>query len=141
MRSLTAPWRSGLAAVVLIAGLALPAAAAPSLKQIMAHLGQAMAKVNDAIWTEDYATIAKYGGHIGGHAEVTPQQRQQIMQILGKDMAQFKAYDHAAHEASMAMAAAARNKDMAGVLQHYGKAQQSCVACHSAFRGRLTAGR
>jgi hypothetical protein len=125
----------------LTISLALPASADshPSLKQIMTHLGQAMAHVSDAIWVEDYAAIAKAGGHIGGHNEVSPEQRAQIMQILGKDMPRFKAQDHAAHEAALAMSAAARKQDMPGVLQAYSKVQQACVGCHTAFRGRLKA--
>jgi mono/diheme cytochrome c family protein len=130
-------------AILGIAGLSLglsrPAVAEdhPSLKQIMTHLGQAMAQVSDAIWAEDFHTIAHAGEHIGGHDDLSPQQRAQIAKILGKDMARFEATDETAHTAARAMAAAAHKQDMPGVLQAYGKLQQSCVACHTAFRGRI----
>jgi cytochrome c556 len=130
----------GLSLIAMTIGFSVPALAeAPqTLKQIMMHLGKDMAAISDAIWTEDYATIAAASHRVGGHAEVSPEQRQQIFQKLGKDMGQFKAFDAAVHDAAHAMAEAADKRDMTAVLQQYGKIQQSCVACHGTFRSRLT---
>jgi len=113
-------------------------AAAPSLREIMVVLAQDAAQLNDAIWIEDYDTVAAAADNIAGHPNVSPEQRIEFQDALGPEFADFVKSDQRVHNLALQLAEAGRGQDMDQVLSGYAELQRECVACHTAFRDRLT---
>lgn len=110
------------------------------LKAIMQGLDADMAAVARALWLEDPSGVGAAATRVADHPRVTPDQMAAIQATLGPDFSAFVEYDHAVHEAAVALAAAAAEgatptELLAGVVS----IQEGCVNCHTAFRARVSA--
>lgn len=109
------------------------------LKAIMQGLDADMAALAHALWLEDPAAVGAAAARVADHPRVTPEQMATIQATLGPDFAAFVEYDHAVHDAAVALASAAsEGATPAGLLAGTVVIQEGCVACHSAFRARVS---
>lgn len=108
-----------------------------ALRPIMQQLATAMAGLGQALWVEDYQTMAGYAERIAGHSHIAPDELLRISTTLGPDTAGFTAADEAVHEASVRLRDAVVARDRDAILARLAEVQQGCVACHSRFRERL----
>lgn len=93
-----------------------------------------MQKIDQGIFTEDYAIIADGAGSIANHPGMTPQDKKLIKKTLGKEMQKFVSLDMTVHHHADSIKAAAQQQNMSEVLRHYRIVQQGCVDCHANFR-------
>ncbi len=118
-----------------------PSQASPdegALKPIMVGLGEQMAIVQAGIWTENFDLIAEAAMKVADHPKVSDAEKKRVIATLGKDFGAFVALDKAVHSQSVALATAAKEKEMATVLTSLATLQSGCVGCHSQFRAKLT---
>lgn len=135
-------WLGGIAALLAVSTPVCWAApysdeAPLVLRSIMHDLGEHMQATVDAIAHEDWARIEAVAVRIATHPEPPPEEKAQILTLLGADAAHFRGHDVKAGEAAQAMAEAARNQDGQAVIDAFHGVQTSCHGCHQAFRGRL----
>ncbi|CQR41793.1 conserved exported hypothetical protein [Thiomonas sp. CB3] len=128
-----------LAAAVLAFGATFHAQAAEpakpmALQNVMEKLERDMQAATGAISREDWALVARLAPNIAHHAEPPVAERLRIMAWLGKDAGKFRGFDEQVHEAAAAMGEAATRGDGPAVITEFSKVQQSCLACHQAFR-------
>jgi len=107
------------------------------LKTIMTHLAEAMSRFHDAVYKEDFSAIADAAAEIAGHPQVTPDEMAKIAATLGKDMANFKQWDHKAHTAATEAKKAALALKIKDVLKAHGKIMAACTSCHTQFRDKV----
>jgi cytochrome c556 len=109
----------------------------PGFKEIMQGLAEDMNRLNAAIFAEDFDAIERSAAAIAHHPRPSPQERQRLMDAVGRDVELFRSIDQSVHGGAEEMADAARVGDMDGVLRFHGQVMQGCVACHAEFRPRL----
>ena len=119
----------------------LPATAADApeakpleLRRIMQELNKNMQLVTDGISREDWELVAKVAPRIAEHPQPPMREKMRIMAFIGTDMGKFKGYDEKTHQSAHAMAEAARHGDGQQVISAFANLQNSCLACHQAFR-------
>lgn len=100
-----------------------------------------MQKVDQGIFTEDHATIAKGAKGIAEHPIMTEEDKKLVKKTLGKEIKQFVEYDMIVHHHADSMRLAALEKNMQQVLNHYRIVQQGCVDCHSNYREPISKAR
>lgn len=126
-----------VALLAVAAPLRVPAAepAKPMvLQNVMVKLGRDMQAVTGAISREDWAAVAELAPGIARHAEPPMSEKLRILAWLGTDAGRFRGFDEQVHEAAEAMGEAATRADGQAVIAHFGRVQQSCLACHQGFR-------
>ena len=114
---------------------------APSLVAIMQQLEVDMERVAHGIWVEDYDSIAAGAQAIADHPKVGPEERAEIMAILGDRGAGFREADMRVHDTSVELAEAARARSMSDVLDVLSRLEAGCVACHTGYRAPIQEGR
>ena len=107
------------------------------LRLLMVGLAQDMARINTGIWHEDYDLMAQGGEAIANHPKIPKAQIAKIKKALGTEFTTFVQYDQTVHKTAVALAEAAVEQDLSGVLGAYTRMRNSCVGCHTAFRDRL----
>lgn len=136
-------WReAAFACVTACASLAacLPAAAqnGPSeplaLRKIMQDLGHDMEAVTGAISREDWAAIARLAPRIARHPQPPAGEKLRILAFAGSNAGAFRAHDERTHDAAVALQKAAAHGDGASVIATFATLQNTCLACHQAFR-------
>lgn len=109
------------------------------LKTIMQGLETDMAALAHALWLEDAAGVAAAAARVADHPRVTPEQMAIIQGTLGPDFAAFVEHDHAVHGATVDLASAAsKGATPAELLAGTVVIQEGCVACHTAFRAKVS---
>lgn len=109
------------------------------LKSIMAGLATDMASVASGIWFEDTTVIADAAESIAGHPRVPPEQVAAIQAALGDEFQHFVAFDQLVHDRAVQLQGeATASQPMADLARTYFDVAEGCVACHTAFRGRLS---
>lgn len=126
------------ACVTLIAGH--PAAAQTTsreplaLRKIMQDLGRDMEAVTGAISREEWAAIEKLAPRIASHPQPPAGEKLRILSFAGSNAGAFRAHDEHTHDAALALQKAAAAGDGRSVIAAFGTLQNSCLACHQAFR-------
>ncbi len=120
-------------AAILHAQTAAPAKPM-ALQTVMATLGRDMQTVTGAISREDWAMVARLAPDIAHHPAPPLSEKLRILGWLGTDAGKFRGFDAQVHEAAAAMGEAAARGDGQAVITRLATVQQSCLACHQAFR-------
>jgi len=107
------------------------------IQKIMLKMGMEMHNISDAISAEDWPIIEKSADFIANHPKPPMTERMKIMRFLGTEAIQFKANDKKTHKAAGALAYAAAQKESSTVNKAFGVLQQTCLACHQAYRAKL----
>jgi cytochrome c556 len=118
--------------------VAAPAQEGPTFQEIMQGLGEDMNRVATGIFMEDFAAIERAAEAVAHHPRPSSAEHRRIVAAVGPDVERFRSVDQAVHGGAEGMLEAARARDMDGVLHHHGEVMRGCVACHTAFRARLT---
>ena len=106
----------------------------------MRGLEAEMAAMAHALWLEDPAAVAAAAARVADHAKVRSEQMGVIQSTLGQEFAAFVHHDQTVHEAAVAVGAAAGAGAAPGdLLAGVVAVQGGCVACHTAFRARVSA--
>lgn len=109
----------------------------PMMQKLLAD----MQLVDQGIYTESYALIAKGAKGIADHPGMTQKDKQIIKKTLGPEMKKFVAFDKTVHHHADSMRMAALREKMQEVLRHYRIVQQGCVDCHSNYREPISKAR
>lgn len=104
------------------------------LRKIMQQLGKNMQSVTDGISREDWALVAQVAPRIAEHPQPPIGERMRILTYVGADMGRFKGYDEQTHKAARALEDAAARSDGFQVISAFAELQNTCLACHQAFR-------
>lgn len=126
-----------LALAALTAGCVASDEAAPSLLEIMQQLEVDMARVAHGVWVEAYDSIAVAARAVADHPQVGPEERAEILGILGEGGVGFRQADMAVHDTALELAERAEAGDMPGVLATLSRLQEACVSCHIGYRATL----
>lgn len=113
----------------------------PTLVEIMRQLEVDMERVAHGIWVADFDSIAAGARAIADHPQVGPEERAEILGILGESGAGFREADMAVHNTAVQLEERARAGDLAGVLDALSELQAGCVSCHTGYRATLQAAR
>ncbi|HEY0824188.1 MAG TPA: cytochrome c, partial [Ramlibacter sp.] len=126
------------ACATLAAGLPAAAQNAPpeplALRKIMRDLGHDMEAVSGAISREDWTAIAKLAPRIASHPQPPAGEKLRILSFAGSNASAFRAHDQRTHDAALALQEAAARADGKGVIAAFATLQNTCLACHQAFR-------
>ncbi len=109
-----------------------------TLKQAMQGLLKNTQDITQGIFLEDYKLIATSANKIYDHPKPALHIRQKIMQNLGEEMAEFKAFDSVVHHKGLAIVAAAKQKNMPLVVDNYHSVIDACLACHGKFKQKIS---
>jgi hypothetical protein len=117
-----------------------PAVAGESetLLSVMAGLRADMIRLNEGLWTGDFRGVAGAAESVAGHPEVSPAERLRVQAALGDEFPDFVAADRHVHDLALQVRDAALREDTTEVLTSLSALQHGCIACHTAFRQRLT---
>lgn len=111
-----------------------------SLKVIMEGLAADMAGVAMGIWMEDAPLIAEGSQRIAEHPSVPPEQMIAIQGELGEEFTEFVAFDRLVHDLAVELRDAAHaSRPPPELVETFGQIAEGCVACHAAFKERVTA--
>ena len=132
-------------ATLFIAWIAAPDVRAPEsaapdtlqtrpLRALMTELGQDMSRVSDGIWREDFEMIGSAALRIAHHPRVPANERTLIQDVLKDQFPQFVAFDQTVHRTALALAEAAKARELAAVLDQADRLTSACVSCHTSFR-------
>lgn len=114
---------------------------APSLLEIMRQLEVDTERVAHGIWMADYDSIAVVAQAIADHPQVGPEERAEILGILGEGAAGFRQADVYVHDTALEVVDAAGGSAMPAVLAGFNRLQEGCVACHTGYRSTIQAAR
>jgi hypothetical protein len=117
-----------------------PASAGESetLLSVMAGLRADMVRLNEGLWTGDFRGVAAAAESVAEHPEVSAAERLRVQAALGDEFPDFVAADRHVHDLALQVRDAALREDTTQVLTSLSALQTGCIACHTAFRERLT---
>ncbi|HNP62960.1 MAG TPA: hypothetical protein PKH39_03440 [Woeseiaceae bacterium] len=118
--------------------LAAESEAEPGLKEIMQDLRDSLVEITDGLMLDDFDRIALGATGIAQHAPIPAFQATRIAEALGPEMPAFKQFDELVHTASIRIASAAREEDRDSVIVDYRRMVDGCLACHTAFKSRVS---
>ncbi len=104
------------------------------LRKIMQEMGRNMQVIVDGISREDWKLVAITAPLIANHPKPPLAERAKIIAFIGTDAPNFKNYDKKTHDTASVLAESAARGDSSAVLAEFSALQQSCLACHQAFR-------
>lgn len=105
------------------------------LMTIMVDLGSDMETINDALWRDDYDTVASAAQNVADHPKVLASQRKTLQSALSQeDFQAFVAYDRAVHTHSTNLSVAAEAGDAEAAIEAYADLQRGCTGCHDDYR-------
>lgn len=112
-----------------------PEAAEPLvLRGIMRDLGKRMQTVTHGIAQEDWVLVEETARLIAEHPKPPLLEKTRILGFVGTDLGKFKAHDEDTHQAARALEEAAVRRDGQRAIAAFANLQNSCLACHQAFR-------
>ena len=131
-------WAVALALAALIGGAEVMAkddgGTPREFKNIMVDLGDHMVGITEGITHEDWIRVAEHAEAVANHPRPPMTERVRIMAFAGTDVAQFKKYDTEVHEAASSLADEAAGGDGSAIIAAFGRLQNGCLDCHTAFR-------
>ena len=120
-----------------VAGAASDPPTQPTLVEIMQQLEVDMERVAHGVWLARFDSIAAGAQAVADHPKIGPEERAQIMEILGEGAEGFRQADMLVHNAAVELADRARAGEMGGVLDALTRLQAGCVACHTGYRASI----
>lgn len=111
--------------------------AQPTLVEIMQQLETDMERVAHGVWVADFDSIAVGAQAIADHPKVGPEERAQIMEVLGERASGFRQADMLVHNTAVELTEQARAEQMGGVLDALTRLQAGCVSCHTGYRASI----
>jgi cytochrome c556 len=108
-----------------------------ALRGIMRDMGRDVAEIAEGLLREDYGAVERAANRLAAHPQPPAEERARIITWLGPRAARFRGHDAEANEHAKALAAAARQRQPAPVLDAFHKMQSACVGCHVEFRDAL----
>lgn len=124
---------------ILVPVLALSEAATETdLKEIMQGLRDDSVAILDALLVDDFDAVAVAANGIANHARIPGAQVQLVARELGPEMPAFKQFDHQVHDLSLSIMAAAKEQDRARAIADYQHMLDGCMACHAAYKERVS---
>jgi hypothetical protein len=109
-----------------------------TLLSVMAGLRADMIRLNEGLWTGDFRGVAGAAESVAEHPAVSPAERLRVQAALGDEFPSFVAADQHLHALALRVRDAALREDTTEVLTSLSALQHGCIACHTAFRERLT---
>lgn len=109
-----------------------------TLKVIMQGLEADMAAGAHGLWIDDREAVRVAASRIADHPHVAPEQMGVIQATLGDEFRDFARLDKVVHDAAVALADAAAGQSGADLMPGYIRIQEGCLACHAAFRPRVS---
>ena len=132
--------RAVLSILVVVLSPAVAASEeATTLKAIMQGLRNNLVAIGDGVLNDDFDLVARGADDIAGHPRIPADQVKLVAEELGEEMAAFKALDTAVHDLSLEISAAAQTRDRESVVSGYHRMVDGCVACHDAYKARVSA--
>jgi len=107
------------------------------LRGIMTDLSVRMEAVVAAIGAGDFKEIESNARVVADHEKPPVTERAKILGFLKTRAVAFKGADGKVHDNASAMAEAARQKDMARVVESFSAVLSGCVECHTGFRAKI----
>lgn len=109
------------------------------LKEIMGALEEDLIDVGHGLWVDDASLVSAAATRIAEHPTVLPAQMVTIQSVLGDEFASFAQMDRQVHDGAVALAAAAEaGEPISDLFEGYVRIQNGCLACHIAFRPRVS---
>lgn len=105
-----------------------------ALRKIMREMGENMQLITDGISREEWAQVEKTAPLVADHPQPPFMEKMRILGFIGTDVATFKGHDAKTHEAAVAVAEAARQRDGEVVITAFATLQKTCLNCHQQFR-------
>lgn len=139
VRFLTAAGAVALACTAVSGVAHAEGAQSMALYGIMQQMQTDMDAVQAAITQEDWKKVAELAPKIAHHEQPPLLEKVKILTWLNVDAPHFKGLDGQVEKAATAMGAAAQKGDKDAVVADYAQVQQSCVACHDAYRDKFIA--
>ena len=109
----------------------------PTLVEIMRQLEVDMERVAHGVWLADFDSIAAGAQAIADHPKVGPEERAEIVGILGERAGGFRQADMLVHNTAVELAENARAEELGAVLDILTRLQAGCVACHTGYRAPI----
>ena len=110
-----------------------------NLQLIMQGLRDDAVEISDGLLIDDFSMVANGAARIANHARIPPQQVQLVAAELGAEMAAFKHLDTLVHDLAVSIASAAENNDRERAISDYQQMLNNCLACHAAYKTRVSA--
>ncbi|MBT8090500.1 MAG: hypothetical protein KJO01_09865 [Gammaproteobacteria bacterium] len=129
---------AALACVVLTALALASPAPETDLKKIMQDLRNNTVSMLDALLIDDFAAVAVAANGIAHHPSIPAAQVQLVAKELGPEMLAFKQFDQQVHDLSLSIMAAAKEQDRARAIADYQHMLNGCLACHAAYKERVS---
>ena len=104
------------------------------LRKIMREMGRNMQVITDAISREEWGLVEKTAPLVADHPQPPFMEKMRILSFIGTDVATFKGHDAKTHEAAVAVAEAAVQRDGEVVITAFATLQKTCLNCHRQFR-------
>ncbi len=95
-------------------------------------------RITDGLLTDDFEMIAEAAAAIANHPRIPAEDAQLVAAELGDEMPAFKALDTLVHDLAIEIGEAARSQDRDAVLSGYQQMFEGCLACHDAYKERVT---
>lgn len=108
------------------------------LKKIMQDLQSDSALVVEGLLIDDFDSVADAAARIADHPRIPPEQVALVAAELGAQMPTFKQLDTLVHDTALSISAAAQDGDSASIAANYKSMLDGCLACHAAFRQRVS---
>ncbi len=108
------------------------------LKKIMQDLQSDSALVVEGLLIDDFDSVADAAARIVDHPRIPPEQVALVAAELGAQMPTFKQLDTLVHNTALSISAAAQDGDSASIAANYKSMLDGCLACHAAFRQRVS---
>lgn len=128
-----------LAIALIITGTGLATTAnEPTLKDIMQGLRDSLFELTDGLLLEAPDQVATAAAAIAGHATVSEHERFIIVATLGSEMPKFVQWDQLVHSLSVSIGEVAATGDFARIESDYQQMLSACIACHGAYKTRVS---
>ncbi|WP_018862694.1 cytochrome c [Thioalkalivibrio sp. ALJ3] len=133
--------RAATRTVLVVAALAMPlasTAAAETFQSVMQGLADDMNRVQSALFVEDFATVTEAAEAIADHPKPSLGERRRVLSAVGNRVSEFRGMDQQVHDTAEQLADAAREQDLDRAIRYHGRLVTECIACHSAFRDKVS---
>lgn len=134
--------RNTLLTIMMAAWALMPVMAAddgPSLQVIMQGLRDDLIVVTDGLLSGNLDQVITGATAIAEHPRIPPDEVQRVAADLGPEMAAFKQFDLAVHDAAVEIGAAAGEGDQDAAHAAYRRMLDGCFACHAGYKERVSA--
>ena len=115
-----------------------PSVKLTTLKHEMRGLLNDSQQISEGIFLQKYQQIELAAARIADHPQASMEIKQKLVKNLGAEMGVFKSFDIKVHNTAVAIAKAAKDKDMKLVVKEYHQLVDGCQSCHGGFKQRVS---